>query len=76
MKKSIDLATVKKFILANALGENVMLMLHPSNFERIAKAAKANNTKNLLCVLGINVIADEENEVTEDEIDVLEVKFN
>lgn len=74
MKNTIDLATIKKFILANALSENVMLMLHPSNFEKLvtkgAKKAKA------FCVSGINIIADENNEVKMDEIDVLEVKFN
>jgi hypothetical protein len=35
MKKNIDLATIKNFILANALTENVMLMLHPSNFDKL-----------------------------------------
>lgn len=74
MKKNIDLATIKNFILANALTENVMLMLHPSNFDKLAtngtKKAKA------LCISGINIIPDDNNEINEGEIDVLEVKFN
>lgn len=74
MKKTIDLATIKKFILANALSENVMLMLHPSNFEKLV--AKGTKKAKAFCVSGINIIADENNEVKMDEIDVLEVKFN
>ncbi|MNK07647.1 hypothetical protein D3C87_255620 [compost metagenome] len=74
MKKTIDLAAIKKFILANALSENVMLMLHPSNFERLVK--KGAKKAKAFCVSGINIIADENNEVKMDEIDVLEVKFN
>lgn len=74
MKKNIDLATIKKFILANALTENVMLMLHPSNFEKlVSKSAKKAKS---FCISGINIIADENNELSENEIDVLEVKFN
>ncbi|MXN90548.1 hypothetical protein GR160_04865 [Flavobacterium sp. Sd200] len=73
MRTNIDLATIKNFILANALSENVMLMLHPSNFEKLAKTG----TKKVksLCVSGINIIADTDNEVKENEIDILEVKF-
>jgi len=74
MKKNIDLATIKDFILTNALTENVMLMLHPSNFEKLVKSGK--RTAKALCISGINVIPDENNEIKEDEIDVLEVKFN
>ena len=74
MKKNIDLATIKHFILTNALSENVMLMLHPSNFDKLVKSS-ADKAK-ALCISGINVIADEDNEVSEGEIDVLEVKFN
>lgn len=74
MKKNIDLATIKHFILTNALSENVMLMLHPSNFDKLVTNS-ANRAK-ALCISGINVIADEDNEVSEGEIDVLEVKFN
>jgi len=74
MKKNIDLATIKDFILTNALTENVMLMLHPSNFEKLVKSSK--RTVKALCISGINVIPDENNEIKEDEIDVLEVKFN
>jgi hypothetical protein len=73
MKKNIDLATIKNFILTNALTENVMLMLHPSNFDKLitnGKKAKA------LCISGINVIPDDNNEINEGEIDILEVKFN
>ncbi len=73
MKKNIDLATIKKFILANALSGNVMLMLHPSNFEKLVKAGKKKVKS--LCVSGVNIIADNNNEVKEDEIDILEVKF-
>lgn len=73
MKKNIDLATIKRFILTNALKGNVMLMLHPSNFERLVKAGK-NKVKSLR-VSGINIIADNNNEVKEDEIDILEVHF-
>jgi len=74
MKKNIDLATIKDFILTNALNDNVMLMLHPSNFEKLVTAGK--KKVNSLCVSGINIIADDNNEISEDEIDVLEVKFN
>lgn len=73
MKKNIDLGTIKHFILTNALSENVMLMLHPSNFDKLVNSA---NKAKALCISGINVIADEDNEVSEGEIDVLEVKFN
>lgn len=74
MKKNIDLATIKNFILANALNGNVMLMLHPKNFENlVAKGAKK---VKLLCVAGVNIIPDNNDEVAENEIDVLEVKFN
>jgi hypothetical protein len=74
MKRNIDLTTIKNFILANALTENVMLMLHPSNFEKLVKTGQ--NKVKSLCVSGINIIADDNNEVTEDEIDILEVKFS
>ncbi len=74
MKKTIDLATIKNFILTNALSENVMLMLHPSNFEKLATTGK--KKAKALCVSGINVIADDNNEINEGEIDILEVKFN
>jgi hypothetical protein len=51
-----------------------MLMLHPSNFDKLVtngtKKAKA------LCISGINIIPDDNNEINEGEIDVLEVKFN
>ena len=74
MKTNIDLATIKKFILANALSENVMLMLHPTNFDKLVTSGK--NKVKALCVSGINIIPDNNNEVSEGEIDVLEVKFN
>jgi hypothetical protein len=74
MKKNIDLATIKDFILTNALTENVMLMLHPSNFEKLVKSGTKKTRA--LCISGINIIPDENNEIKEDEIDVLEVKFN
>jgi len=74
MKTNIDLATIKSFILTNALSENVMLMLHPSNFEKLATAGRRKVKS--LCISGINIIADDNNEVCEGEIDVLEVKFN
>ena len=73
MKQNFDLLTVKNFILANALTENVMLMLHPSNFNKLLTNG---NKSKLLQVSGISIIADDTDEVTEDEIDVLEVKFN
>jgi len=72
--KNFDLATIKDFILTNALNENVMLMLHPSNFEKLVSTGKKKVKS--LCISGINIIADDNNEITEDEIDVLEVKFN
>lgn len=74
MKKNIDLATIKDFILTNALNENVMLMLHPSNFEKLMTAGK--KRVKALCISGINIISDDNNEVNEGEIDILEVKFN
>ncbi len=74
MKNNIDLTTIKNFILTNALTENVMLMLHPSNFDKLAKAGKKKAKS--LCISGINIIADDCNEVNEGEIDVLEVKFS
>ena len=74
MKKNIDLTTIKNFILTNALSENVMLMLHPSNFDKLITAGKK-KTKSI-CISGINIIADDNNEINEGEIDVLEVKFN
>jgi hypothetical protein len=74
MKKNIDLATIKNFILTNALNDNVMLMLHPSNFAKLAKSGT--KTIKSLCVNGINIIADNNDEVSEGEIDVLEIKFN
>jgi hypothetical protein len=74
MKRNIDLATIKNFILANALSENVMLMLHPSNFEKLVKTG--HKKVKSLCVSGINIIADDNNEINEGEIDILEVKFN
>jgi hypothetical protein len=74
MKKNIDLATIKNFILTNALNGNVMLMLHPSNFDKLV--AKGKRKVQSLCISGVNIIPDNNNEVSEDEIDVLEVKFN
>ena len=74
MKNNIDLATIKDFILTNALNENVMLMLHPSNFEKLVTAGKKKVKS--LCISGINVIPDDNNEISENEIDVLEVRFN
>lgn len=74
MKKNIDLPTIKKFILTNALNDNVMLMLHPSNFNKLVTKGKSKVQS--LCISGINVIPDNNNEITENEIDVLEVKFN
>lgn len=74
MKKNIDLATIKDFILTNALNDNVMLMLHPSNFEKLVNTGK--KTVQSLCISGINIIPDDNNEISEGEIDVLEVKFN
>jgi hypothetical protein len=74
MKKNIDLTTIKNFILTNALSENVMLMLHPSNFDKLVKTGT--QKVKTLCVSGINIIPDENNEINEGEIDVLEVKFN
>jgi hypothetical protein len=72
--KNIDLATIKDFILTNALNDNVMLMLHPSNFEKLVNSGKKKVKS--LCISGINVIPDNNDEISEDEIDVLEVKFN
>lgn len=74
MKKNIDLATIKNFIFTNALNGNVMLMLHPSNFDKLVKTG-TDKVKSL-CISGVNIIADNDNEVAEGEIDVLEVKFN
>ncbi|PZR19444.1 MAG: hypothetical protein DI539_13955 [Flavobacterium psychrophilum] len=74
MKKNIDLATIKNFILTNALTENVMLMLHPSNFDKLVSNSK--EKAKALCIAGINIIPDDNNEINEGEIDVLEVKFN
>jgi len=74
MKKNIDLATIKNFILTNALTENVMLMLHPSNFDKLATTGKRKAKS--ICISGINIIADNNDEVSEGEIDVLEIKFN
>lgn len=74
MKNNIDLTTIKRFILTNALNGDVMLMLHPSNFARLAKSGT--KTIKSLCVNGINIIADNNGEVSEDEIDVLEIKFS
>jgi len=74
MKKNIDLATIKNFILTNALTENVMLMLHPSNFDKLVTTGKKKAKS--ICISGINIIADNNDEVSEGEIDVLEVKFN
>ena len=73
MKKNIDLATIKNFILTNALNGNVMLMLHPSNFEKLVKAGR--NKVKLLCIAGVNIIPDNNNEVKEDEIDILEIRL-
>jgi hypothetical protein len=72
--KNIDLTTIKNFILTNALNGNVMLMLHPSNFDKLVKVSK--NKVKSLCVAGVSIIADDNNEVNEGEIDVLEVKFS
>lgn len=74
MKKTIDLATIKNFILTNALTENVMLMLHPSNFDKLVNNGK--KKVKALCISGINIIPDNNNEISEGEIDILEVKFN
>lgn len=74
MKKNIDLAAIKNFILANALNGNVMLMLHPKNFEKLI--AKGTKKVKSLCIAGVNVIPDNNDEIGEDEIDVLEIKFN
>jgi hypothetical protein len=74
MYKNIDLTTIKDFILTNALSENVMLMLHPSNFDKLITSGRK-KTKSL-CISGINIIPDEDNEISENEIDVLEIKFN
>jgi len=74
MKTNLDLATIKNFILTNALTENVMLMLHPSNFNKLVK--KGTKKAKALCISGINIIADDNNEIREGEIDVLEIKFS
>jgi hypothetical protein len=74
MKKNIDLATIKNFILANALNENVMLMLHPANFDKLIQSGTRKVQS--LCISGINVIPDENEEISEGEIDILEVKFS
>lgn len=74
MKKNIDLATIKNFILTNALNDNVMLMLHPSSFDKLIRTG-TQKVKSLR-IAGINVIPDENDEITEGEIDVLEVRFN
>jgi hypothetical protein len=74
MKTNLDLATIKNFILTNALTENVMLMLHPSNFNKLVK--KGTKKAKALCISGINIIADDNNEVREGEIDILEIKFS
>lgn len=74
MKKNIDLATIKNFIATNALTENVMLMLHPSNFDKLIQTGT--RKVKALSVQGINIISDTNNEVSEGEIDVLEVKFS
>lgn len=74
MKKNIDLATIKTFIATNALSENVMLMLHPKNFDRLVLTG-GKKIKSL-CIQGINIIADNSGDVSEGEIDVLEIKFN
>jgi len=74
MKRNIDLATIKSFILTNALTENVMLMLHPSNFDKLVKTGK--NKAKALCISGINIISDNNDEVNEGEIDVLEIRFS
>ena len=73
MKKNIDLATIKSFITHNALNGNVMLMLHPRNFEKLIK----NGGKKVksLCVQGVNIIADNNNEVSEGDIDILEISI-
>nr|WP_322624601.1 hypothetical protein [uncultured Flavobacterium sp.] len=74
MKKNIDLTTIKNFITTNALSGNVMLMLHPRNFEKLLK--KGGKKVKSLCIQGVNIIADNSNEVSEGEIDILEVKFS
>lgn len=74
MKRNIDLNTIKNFILANALTENVMLMLHPSNFDKLVKTG--HKKAQALCIAGINIIPDDNNEVNEGEIDILEVRFS
>ncbi len=69
--KNIDLVTIKNFILSNALSGNVMLMLHPSNFDKLVKASK--KRAKLLRISGINIIPDNNNEIKEGEIDILEI---
>ena len=71
--KNINLFTIKRFILTNALNENVMLMLHPSNFDKLVTTGKRKVKS--FSIAGINIIPDENNEIKEGEIDVLEVKF-
>lgn len=71
--KTINLFTIKRFILTNALNGNVMLMLHPSNFNKLVKTGKRKVKS--FSIAGINVIPDENNEINEGEIDVLEIKF-
>jgi len=70
--KNIDLTTIKKFILVNALNGSVMLMLHPANFDNLVSAGKK-KVKSLR-ISGVNIIPDENNEIQEGEIDVLEVR--
>ncbi len=68
--KKIDFNTIRSFIVANALnGKNVMLMLHPSNFNKLIAAGKG--AAKSLCISGINIIADNNNEISEGEIDIL-----
>lgn len=71
--KNIDLTTIKKFILVNALNGSVMLMLHPSNFDNLVSAGKK-KVKSLR-ISGVNIIPDENNEIKEGEIDVLEIRL-
>jgi len=71
--KNIDLTTIKKFILINALNGSVMLMLHPSNFEKLVTTGKK-KVKSLR-VSGVNIIPDVNNEIKEGEIDILEVRL-
>ena len=74
MRYAVSYDSVQEFILDNALTENDTILLHPSDYDNVAKEFVAEN--NLLIfrpveVLGVKVLEDNADEVRRNNIMVM-----